>query len=55
MKPLRSGTLYGVNWELHPGGVTCFASGGSVFSRFYVGYSIREAVIAFRHDVMGVA
>lgn len=55
MRALRSGTLYGVNWELHPDGVTCYGLGGSVFSRFYVGYTIREAVRAFRHDVLRVA
>lgn len=53
-RPLRSGSLYGVNYELHSGGVTCYATGGAVFSRFYVGYSIRAAVLAFRRDVLGV-
>lgn len=53
-RPIATGSLYGVNYELHPHGITCYATGGVTFSRFYVGYSRRAAVLAFRRDVLGL-
>jgi hypothetical protein len=57
-----SGVLWGVNWERHELGVTCYAMGGNFYlvSRKYAGngserVSVRDSVKAFRRDVLGVA